>query len=35
MPYDNRRGYGIKYLEKLGQNMGASMAGLLDILFTR
>ena len=34
VPYDNRRMYGVKYLEQLGQNVGASMAGLLDVLFT-
>ena len=34
MPYDNRRMYGVKYLKQLGQNVGASMAGLLDVLFT-
>ncbi|XP_065911752.1 N-acylethanolamine-hydrolyzing acid amidase-like [Dysidea avara] len=34
VPYDNRRMYGVKYLKQLGQNVGASMAGLLDVLFT-
>ena len=33
-PSDNRRMYGNKYMQQLGQNVGASMAGLLDVLFT-
>ena len=33
-PYDNRRMYGNKYMRQFGQNVAASMAGLLDILFT-
>ena len=33
-PYDNRRMYANKYLRRVGQNKAASMAGLLDFLFT-
>lgn len=33
-PDDNRRMYGNKYMRQLGQNVAASMAGLLDVLFT-
>ena len=33
-PFDNRRMYGNKYMRQLGQNVAASMAGLLEVLFT-
>lgn len=31
-PYDNRRGYGIKYLNKMGQDKAASAEGLQSVL---
>lgn len=33
-PYDNRRMYGNKYMRQLGQSVAASMAGLLNVLFS-
>lgn len=33
-PYDNRRMYANRHIRQLGQNVAASMAGLLDVLFT-
>lgn len=32
LPYDNRREYGIKYMDALGEDDGASTKGLLHVL---